>query len=665
MTAFGPLVLPDDVMVVPAAEIACGLREQIDHQPGDHCVTRPLSRATTSLVDSDTAAFLDRFREPTTIVDAVIAFSAASGTDPRQTLTDVLPVLAGFIRDGVLLPADSALAARVEASLAPGRPVAGGQVVEPVHVLLDTEVYRLRLADGTTAALKIVREGAQADIAPLLHREAATLRSLDGRHNPHLVDAGEHAGRSFLVQSWIAGVDSHDAAAEARRLGGPEGVAVLLSLADGVVAAFSHLHTQDVLHGDVHPRNVLVDGQGRVVLLDFGLAVRISSAANGGCVRRGGVDFFLDPEGAQARLDGQSVTSLTQAGEQYSVAALIYHLLTGAHTHTFSLHAEHMLRQLRDEPVLPFDAHVGPKLPATEEALRRALDKDPDRRYPSLAHLLESLRTAAASDRAAPRTAPPSRTKGLLDKVLARLAAPGPLFDGGLAPPTSSAMNGGAGLAYALLRIARSRGDRQLLAQADLWAQQAEHRSAAEGAFVNRELGITREVVGDNSFYHHISGVHWVQALIAETRGDHPARDKAIEAFLRTASAPSPELDVAFGRSGLLLGCAMLLEACSGSSRHPALLALGTTLRDSVWSDLADADPIGEGPRRWVHGAAHGWSGYLFAVLRWAQASKSPAPEGIADRLDQLASLAQPAGRGLLWPFDSSSPRTDTLMGAS
>jgi serine/threonine-protein kinase len=670
MDASGLLVLPVDVAVVPVAQLSPGVRNQIGHQPGDYCVTRPRTRVTTSVIDGGTAALLERFREPTTIVDAVIAFSAAAGREPRQALDEAFPLLAGFIRDGLLLPADSALARPVECSLVPGEVVGGAEIVEPVQVLLDTDVYLTRLADGSPAALKIAREGAQAHIAPLLEHEAAMLRELDGRHTPVVLGSGEHAGRAFLLTSWAPGVDAVEAAADARRLGGAEGAAVLLSLAEQIAAAYAHLHRQGVLHGDVHPRNVLVGPDQHVVLVDFGFAARKRESWGGAPAQRAGVDFFLEPEFADARLLGQAGRAATPAGEQYSVAALLYLVLTGAHTHTFSLETSQMLRQLRDAPPLPFSAHAGPGLPATERTLRRALAKAPDRRYQSLAHLLRSLRRAAASDRPATASTTPARrvpepSRRLLNGVLARLTAPGPLFDGGLAPPTASIWNGGAGFAYTLLRFAHNRGDERLLALADLWSERAARASAAAAGFISEELGIVPRITGENSLYHRVSGVHCVQALIAQARGDEWSRDAALDAFLQAAAAPNPELDVTFGRSGLLLGCALLVEACSGTSRDGALRALGAAIHDSLWSDLCAAAPIEEDGRLRTLGAAHGWAGYLFAVLRWAQATATALPEGLPDRLDQLGALARPAGRGLLWPFEARGPRPDNLMGAS
>ncbi|MDA0638861.1 hypothetical protein OUY22_36080, partial [Nonomuraea sp. MCN248] len=216
MTVLGPFVLPSDVVVSPVARLPPEVRGRIEHQPGDYCVTRPRSRATTSVVDEDTASLLERFREPITIVDAVILFSSAAGLEPRRTLERAFPVLAGFVREGLLLPAGSALVEPIASALAPGEVVGDAEIVEAVQVLLDTEVYLTRLADGSPAALKIVREGAQHDFGPLLDREAALLRLLGGRVSPRLLGSGDHAGRPYLLMSWIAGVDAHDAAAEAR-----------------------------------------------------------------------------------------------------------------------------------------------------------------------------------------------------------------------------------------------------------------------------------------------------------------------------------------------------------------------------------------------------------------------------------------------------------------
>jgi serine/threonine-protein kinase len=110
MAISDPFTLPADVVVMPVADLDPMVRAQVTHEPGDYCVTRPLTRTVSVIVDAHTARLLECFRRPTTIVDAVVAFSAAEGADARETLDSAFDVLGDFVGQGLLLPADSELA---------------------------------------------------------------------------------------------------------------------------------------------------------------------------------------------------------------------------------------------------------------------------------------------------------------------------------------------------------------------------------------------------------------------------------------------------------------------------------------------------------------------------------------------------------------------------
>jgi eukaryotic-like serine/threonine-protein kinase len=664
----GPLLLPPDVVIVPVERLPASVRNQLDHGPGDHCVTRPHSRTTSTIVDAAAAALLEGFRQPVTIVDAVIAYSLATGADPRTTLEDAVPLLGGFVDEGLLVPTGSVLATPISGTLEAGDHVGQYTVVEPVHVVVDTEIHRVRAADGTAAALKIARVGMGITLSERLAHEAKLLRRLDGRVNPRLLDTGEFGDRSYLVMTWCAGVDLHHAATAARRLALPTRLGALTHLAGRVIEAYAHLHGQGVLHGDVHPRNVLVSDEADITIIDLGIAVHGDRPPDEHGSGRGGVDFFQEPELASARLAGQALPPLTASAEQYSLAALIYLLLTGAHTHAFSLEEGPMLRQLADEPPRPFADHGVREMPAVERVVTCALAKDPGDRYASIADFLTEFRHAAALDQRAAdtvvRTDPPSGER-LLKSVLERLRVPGDLFDGGLAPPTASAMNGGAGFAYALLRIAGTRDDESLLATADLWSTQAWLASTTEDAFWSEELKLVPEVFGVHSFYHNMAGVQCVQALIAQARGDELALQLSLDAFVAAAEKPCEHLDVAFGRSGLLLGCALLTEALPIASESSHLQSLGRTLRDSIWDELAGQPALPGCTELRTLGAAHGWAGYLYALLRWSEASGELPPPGLEERLHELAAQGRPAGRGMWWPYEAGGPAPDSVLGSS
>ena len=127
-----------------------------------------------------------------------------------------------------------------------------------------------------------------------------------------------------------------------------------------------------------------------------------------------------------------------------------------------------------------------------------------------------------------------------------------------------------------------------------------------------------------------------------------------------TASWPPPrgpceQVDVAFGKAGLLLGACLLLEALpAGPGRSAAARRSGTALRDSLWAELEPQPPLAEGPELRSLGAAHGWAGYLFALLRWSEVVGDAAPGRASQaRLEELGALARPLGRGLRWPYDA------------
>ncbi len=444
MTIADPMLLPPDVELTPVEELPEDIRAQFTYRQGDHAVTRPRARSTSSIVDANTALLLGSFRTPTRIVDAVLGFASERQLDPRETLERSYPVLKDLLADGFLVPANSPFAEPIEASvLAEGAAVGRFRVVHPVQVMIDTQLYLARDEEGREVALKVGRAG--SDSSALFGHEARILRALDGRVAPRLIEIGEADGRTYLVVSWHPGADAESAAAELRRLPPADGRERLLELGERIIAAYADIHGRGVLHGDVHPSNVLVAGDGSVTIIDFGLATLGDERG----VPRGGVDFFMEPESAAAQQAGRGASVLTAASEQYGLGAMLYRLLTGGYTHSFSLEPDEMRRQLLDEAPLPFASHDADDLPAVEAVLRRALSKDPADRFADSADLLEAYRAAARSDLdRAPgsRHDPsPSATDLFLADVLERLSPAGPLLSSPLEAPRASVNLGAAG----------------------------------------------------------------------------------------------------------------------------------------------------------------------------------------------------------------------------
>ncbi|MCA8924015.1 MAG: serine/threonine protein kinase, partial [Planctomycetes bacterium] len=240
-------------------------------------------------------------------------------------------------------------------------------------------------------------------------REAQAVARL--RH-PGIVSVhafGQHEGVPYIVMDYVPGETLQ---AVGKRGVSPERAAAWVrDLAD----ALEHAHTAGVLHRDVKPENVVVDLQGRVHLMDFGLAhdaLRDTGLTNTGQLL--GTAFYMSPEQAA----GSEVDARTDV---YSLGAVLYFLLArrppydGENWLTF-------LQSLQSKEPAPLRS-LNPDVPvALQRVVERCLAKDREQRFPSAAALAAALASpSGASVPAAPRPAgsPP------LARIVAGVAAAG------------------------------------------------------------------------------------------------------------------------------------------------------------------------------------------------------------------------------------------------
>jgi predicted Ser/Thr protein kinase len=648
-----PFVLKDDVLLIPCTELSEDLRGRIAFDEGDFTLSRRHGRALAQVIDGETAALLALFRQPRTIVDAVIENSRAFGKRPDTWLDELLPHLGTFLENRVLVPAGSEEEKEIRPRYDSGTTIAGWKIVRCASLIEDSEIYQLRKGSDV-AALKIARlttEGLQS----LFDNETAILRHLDGGGiAPRLIDAGVHEERPYLVIDWIPGVDVAVAAAQRRH-----DRASLIDMCASIAAAYAALHARGVLHADVHPRNVLVGDE--VMLLDFGFSCLADRQAR---VGRGGMYYFFEPEYLAGQRQGIS-TAPSAAGEQYAVAALLYLLIAGTHYLDFRYDREEMSRQVEVDPPLPFAKRGIPPWPDVEQILFRALEKEPGRRYGSMsemAALLAEARDAAVRDALA--TPVSAEANALLETTLQSFARGGSMFATRYpSPPTASINYGCAGAAVGLLRIAETRSDPALLALADVWRSRALTLIGSEGAYYNAEGELPAELLGEVTPYHTESGIHAAAAMIAAATGDELAQRRAIGAFLLASHKPCAEVDLTLGRSGSLLAAAMLLAIAGDLPEAAALRAFGAATTSAIWNELDARPPIAASPKNTYLGMAHGWAGYFYAALRWCAASGDPLPTRLVERLGEYTALKTPKGRGVVWRTAVDVPLTSTMPG--
>ena len=172
-----------------------------------------------------------------------------------------------------------------------------------------------------------------------MDREARLLQTVEAKPGPAFVGAGNADGRPFIATTWLHGAGVRVVASEIREQGPP---GETLGLCCRIVQVYAELHARGIVHGQVHPRH----------LLDFSLA------ASGGDVppaARVAARFhsLSAPEQAEALLHGEDLP-LTAAAEQYSVAALLYLLITGRMYARLDLERRALARDIMASAPLPF-----------------------------------------------------------------------------------------------------------------------------------------------------------------------------------------------------------------------------------------------------------------------------------------------------------------------
>ncbi|MCB8980793.1 MAG: phosphotransferase [Ardenticatenaceae bacterium] len=643
------LFLPGDVQLIPVEQLPQETRGRFQYEPKDVALTRQQSRLPTKIISEESAALLEQFRTGKTVVEAILRYCVPRSLNPQKLLQEVYPFIQQMVQTKLLVSNDTA--ADKLPVLHRGDQVDEFTVIRPLHQLQDTELYQAKTNDGTFVVLKLVRPDVSPAVHSALTNEKRILQQLNGKIAPALLGSGIHQERPYLAMAWCPGVNAAAAAESARANSDTAVRRRLLQLGGAILQVYADLHAQQLLHGDVHPGNLLIDAAGVAHLIDFGLTVAPQQTS----VFRGGVPFYYEPEFATAALDREESPPLTAIGEQYAVAVLLYQMLTGHHYLDFSLEKEAMMAQIAEDPPLPFAHHGCPPWPEVEQLLAQALSKHPEARFESMAAFADAWNSIEMKETTVSPLLKLPATINFSQRWLERVGWKGDLFKEGLpCPPYASINFGAAGIAEALLRIASAKAEPHLLALANLWLLRAETAVGKADAFYNSQLEITPETVGTISILHTELGVHLARMRLAQAMGDLRGEYDGLRRYVQAANQPSTIYDVSTGIAGVLLHCAFLVESTTVREwmEDTGLLVLGETTFDNLWRYLETLNPIGPLCELTNLGAAHGWAGMLYSILRWCTATQRTVPQNFETRLHELAEWAEPNGRGVQWPWD-------------
>jgi hypothetical protein len=286
----------------------------------------------------------------------------------ERTLTSVPE---GAPRDG----------ARHHDAFAPGELFAGRyQIVSLLGKGGMGVVYRAEdLKLGHSVALKFLPVELLGDPAMVqyLYAEVRNARQIAHPNVCRVYDIGEHEARHFLSMEFV---DGEDLASLLRRIGRlPPGKA--LDISREICAGLAAAHDRGVIHRDLKPQNIMIDGRGHARVMDFGLAIRPIGVSEPG--ELAGTPAYMAPE--QLAGGGASTKS-----DIYSLGLVLYELFTGRQPVTAATWDE-LRRKRESEHILPPSSHAPEIDPAVDRAIMRCLAFDPAARPTSTLEVAASL----------------------------------------------------------------------------------------------------------------------------------------------------------------------------------------------------------------------------------------------------------------------------------
>ncbi|HUB50644.1 MAG TPA: protein kinase [Terracidiphilus sp.] len=347
--------------------VSNGVSASPDSGASDPAASTPAAQAASS--------------EPPTILDSgkppLAAAAAAKPSAEEPTLPPGAPVRLTGVTDITISGAQGA-------ALQPGSIFANRyQIIKILGEGGMGAVYKARDIElARDVALKVIRPelSNNPEILERFKQELILARQVTDRNIIRIFDLGEAAGIRFITMEYVEGQNLHQLLKQQGKLPIAEAVNIMEQVAAGLSAA----HREGIIHRDLKPGNIMRDVNGRVVVMDFGLARTISGD---GMTRTGamlGTMEYMSPEQAHGK-------ELKASSDIFTAGLILYELLAGvAPFQAESAIASLLMRtQQRAVPLVEIDKNIPGSL---SNIVAKCLEKDPANRYQSAEELDADLR---------------------------------------------------------------------------------------------------------------------------------------------------------------------------------------------------------------------------------------------------------------------------------
>ena len=243
------------------------------------------------------------------------------------------------------------------------------------------EVYKAQdQVLGRVVAVKVMlpQYAADPDFTARFKQEAASAANLQSPYIVNVYDWGQDEGTYFIVMEFIRGTDLKSAINQRGAINQRK----VAEIGSQVCQALSVAHNQDIMHRDIKPQNIMVQPDGNVKVMDFGIA-RAKNSVKAQTSSVLGTAHYISPEQAQGK-------ELTGASDMYSLGCVLYEAATGQLPFDGPDAVSVAMKQVNEEPLPP--SQVKPDIhPDLEAIILTAMDKNPYARFQTARDMKHAL----------------------------------------------------------------------------------------------------------------------------------------------------------------------------------------------------------------------------------------------------------------------------------
>lgn len=237
-------------------------------------------------------------------------------------------------------------------------------------------------------ALKLIRPEIASDKKTIerFRNELKTTRMIAHKNVCRMFDLGEDKGIHYITMEYVSGQDLKGLIRQSAPLSSTRTISIAEQICDGLAEA----HSLGVIHRDLKPANIMIDKEGNIRIMDFGIARSIRTESITGTGMAVGTPDYMSPEQAEAK-------KVDQRSDLYSLGVILYEMVTGQTPFKGDTPLSVAMKHKSEIPKNPKD--INAQIPeSTSNLILRCMEKKKEDRYQTVTELKNKLQQLKVED---------------------------------------------------------------------------------------------------------------------------------------------------------------------------------------------------------------------------------------------------------------------------